>query len=124
MTSKKDRAHWESPATELDALIEEAIVDAYDTSEQATSFYTMLENDLALPFKTEVLGMEWVGARGSDRRRGHRGHLPTGQCPAADSDRRRATSGPATEGLEVDRRAGTDGGHVVHGGTHREVTID
>jgi len=58
MTSKKDRAHSKLPATELDALIEEAIVDAYDTSEQATSFYTMLENDLALPFKTEVLGME------------------------------------------------------------------
>ena len=27
-------------------------------SEQATGFYTMLEEHLAVPFKTEVLGME------------------------------------------------------------------
>ena len=30
--------------TELDRLIEEAIVDAHDDSEQRTGFYTMLES--------------------------------------------------------------------------------
>jgi Calcium binding len=41
----------------LDELVDEATVDAHDESEQASGFYTMLENDLRLPFETEVLGM-------------------------------------------------------------------
>src|SRR5215471_14421778 len=41
----------------LDELVEEALVDAYGESEQATGFYTMMENDLQLPFETEILGM-------------------------------------------------------------------
>jgi len=44
-------------AARLDALIEEATVDAYDESEQATGFYTMLEEHLEIPFETEVLGV-------------------------------------------------------------------
>ena len=42
---------------QLDELVEEALVDAYGESEQVTAFYTMMENDLRLPFETEVLGM-------------------------------------------------------------------
>jgi hypothetical protein len=41
----------------LDALVEEATVDAHDESEQAMGFYAMLENDLHLPFDTEILGV-------------------------------------------------------------------
>jgi hypothetical protein len=41
---------------QLDALIEEAIVDAYGESEQCVGFFTMLEEQLALPFTTEILG--------------------------------------------------------------------
>lgn len=41
----------------LDELVEEALVDAYGESEQVTGFYTMMENDLRLPFETETLGM-------------------------------------------------------------------
>jgi hypothetical protein len=41
----------------LDELVEEALVDAYGESEQATGFYTMMENDLCLPFETEILGV-------------------------------------------------------------------
>lgn len=41
----------------LDELVEEALVDAYGESEQATGFYTMMENDLRFPFQTEILGM-------------------------------------------------------------------
>ena len=41
----------------LDELVEEALVDAYGESEQATAFYTMLENDLRLPFETQILGV-------------------------------------------------------------------
>jgi hypothetical protein len=39
-------------------MIGEATVDAYDESEQTVGFYTMLENHLTTPFKTEVLGVE------------------------------------------------------------------
>jgi len=41
----------------LDDLVEEALVDAYGESEQVTAFYTMIENNLRLPFETELLGM-------------------------------------------------------------------
>jgi Calcium binding len=43
---------------ELDKLIEEATVDAYDESEQIVGFQTMLEEHLAMPFETEVLGVK------------------------------------------------------------------
>jgi|ERR1700733_2191957 len=46
------------PEAELDALIEEATVDAYDESEQTVGFHTMLEEHLEMPFKTELLGVE------------------------------------------------------------------
>jgi hypothetical protein len=42
----------------LDALIEDATVDAHDESEQRAGFYTMLEDHLAIPFTTKVLGMD------------------------------------------------------------------
>jgi hypothetical protein len=42
---------------ELESLIEEATVDAYGESEQATGFLTMIEDNLELPFETEVLGV-------------------------------------------------------------------
>jgi hypothetical protein len=45
-------------AARLDALIEEALVDAYGDSEQRTAFFTVLEDSLALPFTTQVLGVE------------------------------------------------------------------
>jgi len=42
----------------LDKLIAEATVDCYDESEQITGIFTMLEENLAVPFKTTLLGME------------------------------------------------------------------
>jgi hypothetical protein len=45
-------------AAKLDALIEEALVDAYGDSEQRTAFFTVLEESLALPFTTQVFGIE------------------------------------------------------------------
>jgi hypothetical protein len=47
-----------SSAARLDALIAEALVDAYGDSEERTAFYTVLEGSLALPFTTKVLGVE------------------------------------------------------------------
>jgi hypothetical protein len=42
----------------LDEMIHEALVDAYGESEQTVGFYTMLEEHLRTPFKTEMLGVE------------------------------------------------------------------
>ena len=41
----------------LDGLIDHALTDAYGESEQVIGFYTMLENDLHLPFETQILGV-------------------------------------------------------------------
>ncbi len=41
----------------LDEMIEAATVDCYDESEQTTGWFTMLEEHLALPFETAVLGV-------------------------------------------------------------------
>jgi len=55
----KRRSGWLS-TSDLDRLIEEAIVNAYGESEQTVGFYTMLEEHLAVPFATHVLGAEVV----------------------------------------------------------------
>jgi hypothetical protein len=44
----------------LEAMIEEATVDAYGDDEQLTGLFTMLEEHLAVPFTTTVLGMEVI----------------------------------------------------------------
>lgn len=44
----------------LDALIAEATVDCYNESECVTGFYTMLVDNLAVPFQTVVLGVDVI----------------------------------------------------------------
>jgi Calcium binding len=41
----------------LDELIEEATVDCYNEQEQVTGLFTMLEDNLTVPFQTSVLGI-------------------------------------------------------------------
>lgn len=43
---------------ELDALVEEATVDAYGEDEQLSAFHVMIEDNLTVPFQTTVLGVE------------------------------------------------------------------
>ena len=52
------RVMAELSKADLDELVEEAIVDAYGEDEQLAGFYTMIEENLALPFTTMVLGVE------------------------------------------------------------------
>jgi len=47
-----------STQPELDALIAEATVDCYNESECVTGFYTMLVDNLAVPFQSEALGVD------------------------------------------------------------------
>lgn len=42
----------------LDRMIAEALVDAYGEDEQRVALYTMLEDHLTVPFRTNVLGVE------------------------------------------------------------------
>lgn len=43
---------------ELESLIDAAAVDAYGEDEQLTGLFTMIEENLAVPFGTTVLGVE------------------------------------------------------------------
>jgi hypothetical protein len=54
---KRKRAPGIVSKKEIDALVEEAIIDAYDESEQVMGFFNMLEEHLTLPFETKVLGV-------------------------------------------------------------------
>ena len=45
-------------SSRLDDMIDEATVDCYNEAEQITGIFTMLEENLDLPFITTVLGME------------------------------------------------------------------
>ena len=46
------------PKARLEELVEEATVDAYGESEQATGLFTMMEDHLELPFAIQVCGVE------------------------------------------------------------------
>jgi hypothetical protein len=54
---KKWSGRWPPSRAALERLVEEAIVDAYNESEQRGGLFTMIEDHLALPFDTEVLGV-------------------------------------------------------------------
>lgn len=50
-------------AAYLDQLIEEATVDSYNESELAVGFFTMMDEHIAFPFATRVLGQEVTVAK-------------------------------------------------------------
>src|SRR5438132_7350700 len=54
---KAKRSRTRLSKARLDRLVEEAIVDCYNEYEQVTGLYTMIEDNLALPFETTVLGV-------------------------------------------------------------------
>jgi hypothetical protein len=79
---------------ELDELIEEATVDCYNEPEPVTGLFTMIEEHLALPFTTTVLGVpvtvERVDVTTSDEivaicaREGHRQTIPIRDLPVRE----------------------------------------
>ena len=52
------KSNARSSTAHLDKLIEEATVDCYNESEEVTGIFTMLEENLAVPFATKLLGLE------------------------------------------------------------------
>ena len=59
MTTRKRKRRQPSRLTKarLAEMVEQATVDAYGDSEQITGWLTMIEENLAVPFETEVLGV-------------------------------------------------------------------
>ncbi len=57
MTKKATQRKRQAGEADLDAMIEEATVDAYDEEEQRTGFHAMMEDQIRLPFDTTVLGV-------------------------------------------------------------------
>ncbi len=55
--SRKSRSRWPPSRARLEELVADAIVDAYDEYEQRFSFFMMIEDNLALPFEAEILGV-------------------------------------------------------------------
>jgi hypothetical protein len=43
---------------QLDAMVEDATVDCYNESEQITGLFTVIEDELEVPFNTRVLGVD------------------------------------------------------------------
>lgn len=43
---------------QLDAMVEEATVDCYNDSEAATGIFTMIDENLAVPFETQMWNSE------------------------------------------------------------------
>ena len=56
MTRKNQRLPRISKAR-LEEMIEQATVDAYNESEKITGWFTMIDENLAVPFETTVLGV-------------------------------------------------------------------
>lgn len=54
---EKRRDRWPPSRAALERLVEQAVVDAYNESEQRCGLFTMIEEHLTLPFETEVLGV-------------------------------------------------------------------
>ena len=44
--------------SQLEALVKQATVDAYNEAEQAVGLFTMMEENLGLPFETEMFGIQ------------------------------------------------------------------
>jgi hypothetical protein len=85
----------------LDALIAQATIDCYNDTEQATGLFTLLDEHLALPFTTTVLGVDVTVTRvdigagdqifAACRRDGHRQRIAIIDLPLP---------APAPEGAE------------------------
>ena len=53
----KEQALCRLGKARFEAMIEEATVDCYNPSEQATGWFTMIDENLKFPFETQLLGV-------------------------------------------------------------------
>ncbi len=57
MKAKSRRESW-VPSSRLEKMIDEAIVDCNNESEQAMGLFTMIEESLSLPFSITIFGVQ------------------------------------------------------------------
>lgn len=57
-TKKRQSPRRETSAARLQELIEEATIDCYDEYEQHSGLLTMVQENVACPFKAKVIGEE------------------------------------------------------------------
>ena len=55
--SKKRKRRSQLAPDKLNALVSEAIVDCHDEEEQLMGLFNMIEENLAVPFETSILGL-------------------------------------------------------------------
>lgn len=55
--SRAGKASAKLTTADLDELVEEATVDAYDAEEEVSGFFSLMDDELKLPFETTVLGV-------------------------------------------------------------------
>ena len=89
---------------ELDALVEEATVDAYDDDEQLDGFAVMIEDNLEFPFETTVLGVAVTVQKVTQNGVRHRRRLHPRRPPPGDLRPRPDAARAAAERLGMDRR--------------------
>ena len=46
------------PAAKLEEMVEEAVIDAYGDDEQRVGLASVIEDNLSVPFETQVLGVD------------------------------------------------------------------
>ena len=83
-------------AEELHKLIEEATVDCYNESEEVTGIFTMLEENLAVPFATMMLGVEVTVERVDLNNADEIGMGKWGRCSNLSISLRERGGGPGT----------------------------
>ena len=98
---------------ELDALVEEATVDAYGDEEQLGGFAVMIEDNLEVPFETTVLGVTVTIQKITQNGVRHRRRLRPRRPPPGDLRPQPAAARAAAERLAVDRRLPALGGWPV-----------
>lgn len=54
---QKNRSFCRLNKARFEAMVEEATVDCYNPSEQATGWFTVIDENLKLPFETQLLGV-------------------------------------------------------------------
>jgi len=59
-TPRSEKQSRGIPKSNLNDMIAEATVDCYNDSEQVCGLYTMIEDNLAMPFSTVVLGIQVI----------------------------------------------------------------
>jgi len=59
-SSRSDQLSMRLSRKRFEEMVEEATVDCYNDSELITGWYTMIDDNLQLPFKTTVLGVPVV----------------------------------------------------------------